>query len=58
MERLTLIKHEVRQLGSQNPDRSLMYPGDYAFTWIKCPGMPWVLAGMAPYEPEQSTPQQ
>lgn len=50
MEAVTLIKHEVRRLASQNPDRSLMYPGLWALSWIKVPGMPWVLAGMAPHE--------
>jgi hypothetical protein len=48
MEALTLVKHEVKRLVSQNPDRSLKYPGEHEFTWIKPPGMPWLLVGINP----------
>ena len=46
------IRHEVKRLGSQNADRSLRWPDPQVFTWIKVPGMPWVLAGFEPYRPE------
>lgn len=47
---VTLVKHEVRQLYSRHRDHTLMYPEPQIFTWIKAPGLPWILAGFAAAE--------
>jgi hypothetical protein len=46
-----MLKTEVRRLTGQNPDRSLMYPGEWVFTWARMPGAGiWVLIGIEPKE--------
>lgn len=43
-------KQEVRRLSSQYPDGSLMYPGQWAFTYVRF-GATWMLLSIAPYQP-------
>lgn len=37
------FKQERRRLSGVHLDNTLMFPGVSVFTWIKSPGMPWVL---------------
>lgn len=50
---VTLIKKEVTgKLASfVNMDGSPKYPGPQNLTWIKAPGMPWVLGQIEPWQP-------
>lgn len=42
------IKHERRRLDSRHRDGTLMYPGEWIFTWIKPIGFPWMLMSITP----------
>lgn len=44
----TQVRQERRTLGSRYLNQVPMYPGFWVLTWIKAPGMPWVLAAMEP----------
>lgn len=43
---MVVMKQEVRRLGSQWADGSLMYPGAWLFTWAKVGALPWSLVAM------------
>lgn len=36
-------RRDVRKLQSRDRNGRLMYPAPVAFTWVKLPGMPWML---------------
>lgn len=42
------LKQEIRRLASQNADRSLMYPGEQVFTWLRI-GSVWHLVSITQY---------
>lgn len=50
---ISMIRQELRRLTSQYLDGSLMYPGEYIFTWVKADHMPWVLLSIVSAEAVQ-----
>ncbi|CAL8974525.1 hypothetical protein RHODGE_RHODGE_03299 [Rhodoplanes serenus] len=46
-----MIKRTRMRLTGVSKDGALMWPGVSVLTWVRAPGMPWVLVSIEPESP-------